>query len=62
MPTQQRGEEVISQENEQLLALPLAGASSAQGTAQVLSDLGDPFDLEGSLLSQCPLGLWQGSG
>lgn len=59
MPTQQRGEEVISQENEQLLALPLAGASSAQGTAQVLRD---PFDLEGSLLSQCPSGLWQGSG
>lgn len=54
MPTQQRGEEVISQENEQPLALPLAGASSAQGTAQVISELGDPFDLDDSLLTPCP--------
>lgn len=53
--TQQQGEEVISQENEQPLAFPWAGATSAHGTARVgLGDLGDPFNLDDSLMTQSP--------
>lgn len=49
------GEEVISLEDEQPSAFPLAGATSAHGTAQVrLGDLGDPFSLGDPLLTQCP--------
>lgn len=50
-----QGRKWISLENEQLLAFPLAGATSAHGTAQVrLGDLADPFYLNDSLMTQCP--------